>query len=74
LTDHAAGVLQISDGTELKVYDPRMLTNLKIGEWVKVDYVSDGAHTVLNSSAPASADEISAAAARAKTRGPRDRG
>jgi len=51
-----------------------MLTNLKIGEWVKVDYVSDGAHTVLNSSAPASADEISAAAARAKTRGPRDRG
>ena len=35
-----------------------MLTNLTIGEWVKVDFVSDGDRVVLNSIAPARADEI----------------
>lgn len=62
--DPELNILQLSDGTELKVYDPRMLADLRIGEWVKVDYVSDGERTVLNSIAPAPADQIPASAAR----------
>lgn len=72
--DPKLNILQLSDGTELKVYDQRLLTNLKIGEWVKVDYVTDGERTVLNSIGPAPAGEIPAPAARAKTGGTRDRG
>jgi hypothetical protein len=54
-------ILQLSDGTELRAPDQRMLTNLTIGEWVKVDYVSDAERTVLNSIAPARLDEIPSA-------------
>jgi hypothetical protein len=35
-----------------------MLANLAIGEWVKVDFVSDGDRTMINSIEPAPADEI----------------
>ena len=43
---------------ELRAPDPRMLANLTIGEWVKVDFVSDGGRVVLNSIQPARRDEI----------------
>jgi hypothetical protein len=38
----ALNVIQLSDGMELRAPDQHMLTNLKIGEWVKVDFVADG--------------------------------
>ena len=46
---------------ELKAPDGRMLTDFKVGEWVKVDYVTDDDRTVLNSIAPARPDEIPSA-------------
>ena len=64
--DRAQNLIQLTDGMELRVLDPGMLHNLKIGDWVKVDYSSDGARAVLNSVAPAAPDEIPAAA-RART-------
>ena len=68
-------ILQLSDGMELKAPDPRMLANLKIGEWVKVDYVTDDDRTVLNSIAPARPDEIpSASPAPAPSGGSPNRG
>ena len=51
-------IIQLSDGMELKAPDGRMLTSFKVGEWVKVDYVTDDDRTVLNSIVPARADEI----------------
>ncbi len=62
-------ILQLSDGMELKAPDQRMLTNLKIGEWVKVDYVTDDDRTILNSIAPARPDEISGASPAPATAG-----
>ncbi len=56
--DRALNLIQLSDGMELRAPDQRMLANLRIGEWVKVDFVSDGDHVMINSIAPAQADEI----------------
>jgi hypothetical protein len=56
--DRALNLIQLSDGMELRAPDQRMLANLKIGEWVKVDFVSDGSRIMLNSIEPAQADEI----------------
>jgi hypothetical protein len=56
--DRALNLIQLSDGMELRAPDQRMLANLKIGEWVKVDFVSDGSRVMLNSIEPAQADEI----------------
>jgi hypothetical protein len=56
--DPKLNLVQLSDGMELRAPDHRMLTNLTIGEWVKVDFVSEGDRVVLNSIAPAPADEI----------------
>jgi hypothetical protein len=56
--DRALNVVQLSDGMELRAPDQRMLTSLTVGEWVKVDYVSDGGWVVLNSIEPARPDEI----------------
>jgi hypothetical protein len=36
-----------------------MLAGLKVGEWVKVDFSSDGARNVVNSVRPARSDEVS---------------
>jgi hypothetical protein len=44
---------------ELKAPDREMLAGLKVGEWVKVDFSSDGARNVVNSVRPARADEVS---------------
>jgi hypothetical protein len=67
--DPKLGILQLSDGMELKAPDQRVLSNLKIGEWVKVDYVTDFDHTVLNSIAPARPDEIPSASPAPATTG-----
>jgi hypothetical protein len=56
--DRALNLIQLSDGMELRAPDQRMLANLAIGEWVKVDFVSDGERVMLNSIAPAGPDEI----------------
>jgi hypothetical protein len=56
--DRALNLIQLSDGMELRAPDQRMLANLKIGEWVKVDFVSDGDRVMINSIEPAPADEI----------------
>ena len=56
--DRSLNLIQLSDGTELRAPDQRMLANLAIGEWVKVDFVSDGDRTTINFIEPAPADEI----------------
>ena len=56
--DRALNLIQLSDGMELRAPDQHMLANLKIGEWVKVDFVEDGDRTVINSIEAARADEI----------------
>ncbi len=56
--DRALRVIQISDGTELRAPDQRMLDNLQVGQWVRVDFVSDGDRFVINYIVPARADEI----------------
>jgi len=61
--DPRLSVIQLSDGMELKALDQRMLSDLKVGEWVKIDFTySDGQHVYLNSVAPAAPDEIPASA------------
>ena len=57
--DRALSVVQLSDGMELKAPDVRMLSDLTVGEWVKVDYSSDGVRNVVNSVRPARPDEVS---------------
>jgi hypothetical protein len=56
--DRPLKLIQLSDGMELRAPDQRMLANLRVGEWVKVDFVSDGDRVMLNSIEPARADEI----------------
>lgn len=71
--DPRLSVIQLSDGMELRAVDQRMLSDLKVGEWVKVDFTySDGQHVYLNSVAPAPPDEIPASAG--TTRGAKSRG
>jgi len=73
--DRALNLVQLSDGMELRAPDQRMLTNLTIGEWVKVDFVSDGDRVMLNSVAPVRPDEIPARATVPATAGGKpDRG
>jgi hypothetical protein len=58
--DRSLSLMQLSDGMELRAPDQRMLTDLRVGDWVKVDFfASDGAHAVINSVRPAQPDEIS---------------
>ena len=57
--DRALSLIQLSDGMELKAADPQMLAGLKVGEWVKVDFSSDGARNVVNSVRLARPDEVS---------------
>ena len=56
--NRALNLIQLSDGMELRAPDQRMLANLAIGEWVKVDFVSDGDRAMINFIEPAPADEI----------------
>jgi hypothetical protein len=57
--DRGLNLIQLSDGMELKAPDVRMLSGLTVGEWVKVDYSSDGVRNVVNSVRPARPDEVS---------------
>ncbi len=56
--DRALSLVQLSDGMELRAPDQRMLANLKIGDWVKVDFVSDGGRVMINSIEAAQPGEI----------------
>jgi len=56
--DRKLSLIHLSDGTELRAPDQHMLDGLAVGEWVRVDFVSDGARVVLNSIVPARPDEI----------------
>ena len=56
--DLKLGRIQLSDGTELRAPDQHMLDGVAVGEWVRVDFVSDGERFVLNSIAPARPDQI----------------
>jgi len=57
--DPKLNLVQLSDGMELRAPDRNMLTNLKVGEWVKVDFVSDGGErAVINEIEAAQPDEI----------------
>jgi len=54
--DRELNLVQLSDGMELRAPDPQMLTGLTVGQWVKVDFVSDGQRVMLHSVVPAQAD------------------
>ena len=56
--DRKLNLIHLSDGTELRAPDQHMLDGLTVGEWVRVDFVSDGERIVLNNIAPARPDEI----------------
>jgi len=56
--DRKLNLIHLSDGTELRAPDQHMLDGLAIGEWVRVDFVSDGERIVLNRITPARPDEI----------------
>jgi hypothetical protein len=61
--DRSLSMVQLSDGMELRAPDQQMLTDLRVGDWVKVDFfASDGARAVINSVRPAQPDEISLSA------------
>ncbi|HEY7541111.1 MAG TPA: hypothetical protein VIF11_13270 [Methylomirabilota bacterium] len=59
--DRAQNLIQLSDGMELRASSPRMLDNLTVGQWVKVDYSSDGDRVTANNITPAR-PEVSAVA------------
>ena len=54
--DRAANLIQLSDGTELRTTDARMLQNIKEGMRVQVDFIHGGERNELNSIAPVAAD------------------
>ena len=54
--DRALNLVQLDDGTELRTTDTRLLQNITVGEWVKVDFTSDGAENMLTSIEPAEPD------------------
>src|SRR5262245_14220526 len=56
--DRKASLIHLADGTELRAPNQHMLDGLTVGEWVVVDFVSDGDRTVLNTIAPARPDQI----------------
>ena len=71
--DPSLNLVQLSDGMELRALDHRMLGDLKIGEWVTVDFtVWDGQRAYLNRVAPAPPDQIPASVG--TTRGQKSRG
>ena len=60
--DRKLNLIHLSDGMELRAPDQHMLDGLAVGEWVRVDFVSNGDRIVLNSIVPARPDEIPASA------------
>jgi len=51
----------LTDGNEFRAPDPRMLSNLREGELVKVDFMHDNDRSTINSIEPADADSSSGA-------------
>jgi hypothetical protein len=56
--DPRLNIVQLSDGMELHAPNRNMLANLKVGEWVKVDYVSNGERVMINELEAAQPNEI----------------
>ena len=56
--DPRLNIVQLSDGMELHAPNGHMLANLKVGEWVKVDYVSNGERVMINEIEAAQPNEI----------------
>ena len=56
--DPARGIVQLSDGMELRAPSGQMLADLRVGQWVKVDFVSDGERVVINEIEAAQPNEI----------------
>lgn len=56
--DPRLNLVQLSDGMELHAPNRNMLANLKVGEWVKVDFVSDGERVTINEIEAAQPHEI----------------
>jgi hypothetical protein len=56
--DPRLNIVQLSDGMELHAPSQNMLANLKVGEWVKVDYVSNGERVMINEIEAAQPNEI----------------
>ena len=55
-------IVVLTNGEEFRTSDERMLTPLREGELVKVDFSFNGDHAVINSIEPASAEEVPAPA------------
>lgn len=53
--NRAQNLVELTDGKELHVTDPRLLANLEEGELVKVDFTKMGDRLVVNSIEPADA-------------------
>ena len=47
--DRQLNLIQLADGTELRATDPQLLRGLGEGEWVKVDFTTDGDRVMINS-------------------------
>jgi hypothetical protein len=54
--DRAASLVVLTDGDQFFAPDPRMLSNLKEGDRVKVDFTHDNDRSVLNFIEPAMPD------------------
>jgi hypothetical protein len=54
--DHAQNLVVLINGNEFRTTDPRMLLDLKEGEFVMVDFTHDGDRSTINSIEPADAN------------------
>jgi len=61
LLDRALSLVVLSDGAEFRAPDPAMLSNLKEGDLVRVDFMNDGGRSIINFIVPADADSIAGA-------------
>ena len=54
--DRALDVVQLDDGAEFRVTDPRQLYDIHEGMWVKVDYTHTGGGNMVNTIEPTAPD------------------
>ena len=50
--DRGLDLVQLDNGTEFRVTDPRQLTDIREGMWVKVDYTHTDERNVVNTIEP----------------------
>jgi hypothetical protein len=55
--DRALNLVVLTDGAEFRAPDPRMLSDLREGQVVKVDFVHDNDRSVINSIEPANTED-----------------